>query len=275
MSETTTALVPFEQVQSMAAAVAKSHLFKAFDTPEKALVLMMVAQSEGCHPMQAVQRYDVIDGKPSKKADAMLADFQAKGGKVTWTKLSDKEVEGLFESPGLGKPVAVCWTIEMAKTAGLLGKNNWRGYPRAMLRSRVVSEGIRTSMPGVVAGLYTPEEVADFDANPPANVNAIPAAPEPEHTKTVVTLDVSEVPVDERPDEPKASPEAIKALCIAMNDAGIRDREDVLAWCATVIGHPIATRKDLTVAECSKCISAARAPLPNHPEPGASDAELF
>jgi hypothetical protein len=32
-----------------------------------------------------------------------------------------------------------------------------------MLRARVISEGIRTVYPGVAVGIYTPEEVNDFD----------------------------------------------------------------------------------------------------------------
>ena len=35
-----------------------------------------------------------------------------------------------------------------------------------MLRARVISEGIRTVYPGVAVGIYTPEEVNDFDAAP-------------------------------------------------------------------------------------------------------------
>ena len=38
----------------------------------------------------------------------------------------------------------------------------WVKFPRQMLRSRVVSEGIRTVDPGAVCGAYTPEEVQDF-----------------------------------------------------------------------------------------------------------------
>jgi hypothetical protein len=71
------------------------------------------------------------------------------------------------------------------------------------------------------------------------------------------------------PPGPKASAEQIKALCAAMNAIGIKDREDVLAWCAERIGHPIGSRKDLTVAECSVCIDATKAPAPAEPEPGS------
>ena len=65
--------------------------------------------------------------------------------------------------------------------------------------------------------------------------------------------------------EPKASAEQIKALCAAMNGIGIKDREDVLSWCAERIGHSIASRKDLTAAECSACIDATRKSADDEP----------
>jgi hypothetical protein len=38
----------------------------------------------------------------------------------------------------------------------------WTKYPRQMLRSRVISEGVRTVFPGATSGLYVPEEVGSF-----------------------------------------------------------------------------------------------------------------
>lgn len=245
-------LIPVSEIQAMASAVAKSGYFPAFGTVDKAFTLMMVAQAEGCHPMQAVQRYDVIQGKPAKKTDAMLADYQRLGGKVTWDVLTDQECRATFEAPGLGKPVTLSWTIAMATAAKLSNKDNWKNYPRAMLRARVVSEGIRTAMPGVVAGLYSPEEVQDFSA-------PVSLAPPPAGTPTVVDAEVVQ------PQEPKASPEQIKALCAAMNGIGIKDREDVLSWCEERIGRKVGSRKDLTAPECSKLIDDAKAVKPSEP----------
>lgn len=45
-------------------------------------------------------------------------------------------------------------------------------FPRAMLSARVVSEGCRAVYPAVVCGLYTPEEVQDFDDQPKAKKQA-------------------------------------------------------------------------------------------------------
>ena len=126
---------------------------------------MLLAQSEGIHPIKAVQRYHVIQGRPAMKADAMLADFQQAGGSVEWLTESDDKLkcEALFKHPKhapAGKTIR--FGMDDAKTAGLDKKEIWKQYPSSMMRARVVSIGIRMIMPGIVAGLYTSEEVADM-----------------------------------------------------------------------------------------------------------------
>jgi len=41
-------------------------------------------------------------------------------------------------------------------------KDNWRKFPKAMLRARVISDAVRTLKPEIIFGYYTPEEVEDF-----------------------------------------------------------------------------------------------------------------
>jgi hypothetical protein len=149
----------------MAQSVAKSGMFGA-KTTEQAMGLMLIAQAEGVHPMRAVQEYHVIQGRPAMKADAMLARFQAAGGRVNWEKYGDEGVTGTF-SHAAGGSVRIEWTMARAKQAGLAGKDNWKSYPASMLRSRCISEGVRTVFPGVAVGIYTVEEVQDMD---PVNV---------------------------------------------------------------------------------------------------------
>jgi hypothetical protein len=157
-------LVPYGDIERMAAAVAKSGLF-GITTPEQAVALMLIAQAEGMHPAIAARDYHVIKGRPALKADAMLARFQSAGGKVHWAVYTDDEVTGDF-SHAQGGVVTITWTMDMAKNAGLAGKDNWRNFPRAMLRARCISEGIRTVFPGCVVGTYTPEETESFDNRP-------------------------------------------------------------------------------------------------------------
>ncbi len=145
-----TALIPVDQVERMAVAVAKSRLF-GIQTPEQAFALMMIAQAEGMHPAIAARDYHIIQGRPSLKADAMLARFQQAGGKVEWNEYTDERVVGTFTHPK-GGSVSVEWTIEMGRKANLTKNPTWNQYPRQMLRSRCISEGIRTVFQGVVVG---------------------------------------------------------------------------------------------------------------------------
>lgn len=154
------AMIPYADMERMADCIAKSGLF-GVKSPVQALALMLIAQAEGLHPATAARDYHVIQGRPSLKADTMLARFQAAGGKVEWHDYTDSVVSGTFNHPAGGK-VRIEWTFDQAKRAGLTAKDVWKQYPRAMLRARVISEGIRTVYPGVLAGMYTPEEVRDM-----------------------------------------------------------------------------------------------------------------
>lgn len=174
------AIVPFNDIERMALAVSKSNLF-GMKTPEQAIALMLVAQSEGLHPARAAMEYHVIQGRPALKADAMLARFQNAGGKVEWKDYTDSKVTGIFSHPQ-GGTVTVEWSMSMAEKAGLTKNPTWRQYPRQMLRARCISEGIRTVYPGVSVGVYTPEEVQDFapaerDVTPPAQETPRPVSP--------------------------------------------------------------------------------------------------
>lgn len=152
---------PLAEIERMAEYVVKSKLFGVKDK-DSAVALMMLAQAEGMHPMVAARDYDIIQGRPSKKAEAMLRDFHRGGGKVEWHELSDKVASATFTHPQ-GGSIKMEWTIERAKQAGLGGKEMWLKWPRQMLRSRCVSEGCRTVFPSATGGLYLPEETDDIE----------------------------------------------------------------------------------------------------------------
>ena len=155
-------IVPFQDMQQMAKAIADSRLFGLTDV-NQVLALGMVAQAEGHAFATAARDYHVIQGRPALKADAMMARFQAAGGKVNWEVYTDERVTGTFSHPN-GGTLSVTWTIEQARSIGLVKPGSgWQKFPRAMLRSRCISEGIRSVYPGSVTGFYSPEEVADFE----------------------------------------------------------------------------------------------------------------
>lgn len=172
------AVVPaftFHDMQNMATAFARGGMFGSQD-PHAVLSLMLVAQAEGKHPAQIMQDYHVVQGKPAKKADAMLRDFIGSGGSVKWHELTDDVADATFSHPQ-GGSVRITWDNDRVQQAGIGGNPMHKKYPRQMKRSRCVSEGVRTVYPGATGGFYVPEEVADFDD--------APAKPEPRKVRAV------------------------------------------------------------------------------------------
>jgi len=176
-------LVCMDDLKQMASAACKSGLF-SMPSPEAALTLMLLCQAEGLHPIQALRQYHIIKGRPAMRADAMQAAFQAAGGNISWVERNDKKCSAEFSHSQGGK-ILVEWTIDMAAKAGLTNNPTWQKFPRAMLSARCVSEGVRAVYPAVVCGLYTPEEVQDFDEQP--------------KTKSQPRGDVKNVPADKIP----------------------------------------------------------------------------
>ena len=72
-------IVPFNEMESMASYIVRSKLFGAKDESQ-AMSLMLLAQAEGCHPMTAIQDFDIVQGRPARKTHSILARFQAAGG---------------------------------------------------------------------------------------------------------------------------------------------------------------------------------------------------
>ena len=161
-------LVPLQDITQMAEIAAGSKMF-GFKNPQEAMAIMLLCQAENLHPAVAMRDYHVIQGRPALKADAMLARFQQAGGSVQWKDYTDEKVTGVFSHPS-GGSLEVSWSLAQAKSIGIANKDNWRNYPRAMLRARCVSEGIRSVYPGCVVGVYTPEEIQDFKPSKPIDM---------------------------------------------------------------------------------------------------------
>jgi len=161
---------------------------------EEAVSLMIIAQAEGRHPGTVASEYHIIQGRPALKADAILARFQSANGKVEWHEYTDECVSGTFSHPA-GGSLKVDWDMNRAKAAGLGGKDNWKKYPRQMLRARVISDGVRGVYPAVLQGFYTPEEVQDFAPSAPVAVAATPVEDKPRRKKAEV-VEIVQTPVE-------------------------------------------------------------------------------
>lgn len=176
-------MIPYDQQERLALSLVKSRMF-GIETVDQAMALMSIAQAEGKHPAIIARDFHIIQGRPAKKAEAMMRDFCAAGGSVKWHDLSDTIADATFSHPQ-GGTVRITWDMERAKQAGLLGRGDmYRKFPRAMLRSRTVSEGVRTVAPFATSGVYTPEEVHDMvNETPPSGpIDVTPPAPLAQNT---------------------------------------------------------------------------------------------
>ena len=153
-------LVPMDQLQQMAGAFAKSGMFGA-KTPEQCMALLLLAHAEGIHPAIAMRDFDLIQGRPAKKAEAMHRSFLAAGGSVEWHALDDTQADATFSHPQ-GGTARIKWDMKRVEQAKIANEAMYKKYPRAMLRSRCISEGCRTVYPAATSGLYEPGEVAGF-----------------------------------------------------------------------------------------------------------------
>lgn len=179
---------PLQAIEKLGEMIAFSGLFGC-SKREQGQVLAMQCLTEGKPPLELAKTYHMIDGKLSMKADAMLAKFQMSGGRAVWKERTGEKVVAEFTHRG--QTITIGHTLKEHSESGVaLGSNgklkdNWRKFPRQMLTARCISEGVRLLAPEIVFGIYTPEEVSDFDGGKPASVepkpevvNVTPVVPE-------------------------------------------------------------------------------------------------
>jgi hypothetical protein len=147
--------------------LAESRMLK-LKNPQQGSAVVLAAICEGITPFQLMKEYHIMDdGGMSMKADVMLAKFNSAGGKHTWMKTGDDGEEAVLRLTWNGQSIDSVYTIEDAKRANLIRKGgNWEKNPGEMLRARATSKGVRMVMPGIVAGIYCPEDFPEQDDRP-------------------------------------------------------------------------------------------------------------
>jgi hypothetical protein len=146
-------------------------------TGPQAIAIMMKGYELGIPPMQALSEIDIIQGRPTCKATLQLALIykNCPGAKIDFLKIEDDECLIRASRPS-GKPTEFRFDKEDATRAGLINKDNWKKHPRAMFRSRCVSEMARSMFPDALMGMsYTPEELnPDIEICEEGNIVSIP-----------------------------------------------------------------------------------------------------
>lgn len=144
-----------------------NHLPKHIKTPGDAVAIMMAGDELGLPPMKAIRGLILVEGKVELSADVMLALVKQHGYKVRWPETTEKVATLVLIDPrDPDYHHEQTFTMEDAARAGLATKQNWRKYPQAMLRARVISASVRAFCPEVLAGAYHDGEISGRDETP-------------------------------------------------------------------------------------------------------------
>lgn len=225
MSDTSQAVTIYNQIQDPMSAcrafgldIARSQIFGCANESQ-GVVLAMECFARKCTPFELATKYDIIQGKLSMKADAMLAGFEESGGEYEVKEYSPNACEVIFRRGKSAITIRITWEEAKAeswpwmkdkKTGEMRLKDNWETSigRQDMMWARVVSRGVRRLAPGVVCGRYTPEEIVDFGDAPQPQAQPVqpakPSTPAPKTTEPESTvIDAEFVVVNEGESEPK------------------------------------------------------------------------
>lgn len=180
---------PIIAMEKLGRAIALSGMFGC-ENEQQGQVIALSCMTEGVDPLSLARKFHLINKKLSMRVDWMLGDFRSRGGdhrvlertdQRASIKLTSKDGEELIESLTWEEASKEKWPWTINKAGEKVLKDNW-ATPRArrqMLWARVVSEGIRTLAPEIVAGVYSPEESSDFSESTITDVD-YEVAPEQE-----------------------------------------------------------------------------------------------
>lgn len=140
---------------------------KTVTTSGAALAIILTGRERGIGPMQSFQIFFVVNGRITESADGMAGEVFSKNvGWIRPTKETDASCTVLGHRYDNGLEYEATWTLERAKKAGLLSKDNWVKYEKEMLKHRSTAEVCRTLFPDVVGNMCTPEEIINSEPEP-------------------------------------------------------------------------------------------------------------
>lgn len=124
---------------------------------EACLFVILAGRDLGLSPVQSLRSIRPVQGKIECSADLQLGLFHRDGGRSKWVTLNNEEAALELVWKGAAPHISR-WTLEDAKRASLAG-DNWKKYPRAMLRSRAITAGLKDIGYLQGAGVYAPGEI--------------------------------------------------------------------------------------------------------------------
>lgn len=204
----------------------------ALKTPEAVLFVVLAGRDLGLSPVASLRGLTVIQGKIEVSADLQLGLFHRAGGKSQWVELTEGSAVLQLTAPWMTALHRSSFTMADATRAGL-NDGNYKKYPKAMLRSRAITQGLKDIGFDATAGCYAPGEIGG-----PVDVE----------TETSVGADASPI----NPDRPTDKQRALLDKLLSSSVWAPHEVAKVLAWAGTATKAQLTERIDACMTEMAK-----------------------
>jgi len=198
----------YDQLMKFSDTFNKAGLFPGIENQYQAAAVIQLGQEIDLPPMTALRTIFVIPSKRGStlciKSEALLALAIKKGVHVEVLEKTNKGCKLKFSRKGQKDHIEE-FNEQDAKTAGLLGKDNWLRHPTNMYLWRCVKNGLQSFDARLSLGLSTVEEMQDegiVDILQPTTEEK-PAKPEEEKRAQVSFTKTKDQPQPEPPAEPE------------------------------------------------------------------------
>jgi hypothetical protein len=130
--------------------------------PEAVMACMLKGTELGIPLMQSLSQIHVIEGRPTMSSELMRAVVQSRGHEIIVEESTSTRCIIKGRRNGATEWQRFTFTKDDAERAGVLGKDNWKKWPGAMLLARASSLLCRAVFADCLAGIsYTVEELND------------------------------------------------------------------------------------------------------------------
>jgi len=176
----------------------------SYQTSEQVLIAIQTGAEINLSPMQSLNSFAVIHGKPTMYGDAALALVKRSGLLHSFSEKVTGEgdsmvafVESVRKDGELSNKVVSIFSVADAKTAGLWGKKGpWCTHPKRMLKYKARAFNLRDNFPDVLFGMHITEEMVGEEPLP-APESDVPPRDERRLAVPSSAVDTTRKPVEE------------------------------------------------------------------------------
>lgn len=183
--------IAIQQSMDLGKVFAESGVFPDIKSAAQGCVKILAGRELGLTPIQSLSSFYFVNGKLGITSNTVAAKIKSDGKYDYHVEVhNEQECTIIFFRIGkvgkedLGRST---FTFKDGAKAGLVNKDNWKNYPRNMLFSRALMNGVRWYCPDAIHGfIYSVEELNDIE--PEKNIKTVTLSSEGEVSNGTPTV---------------------------------------------------------------------------------------